>query len=182
MRINDKKEIVFNLITIASICILIFVALSTFNPFNFKIYTVLSGSMEPTITQGSIIIVSPKAQYLVGDIITFYTSKDRFSDNMKVDTVTHRIISINKISNNEVFLTKGDANASNDKEQISRSNIVGRVVFEIPSIGYVINFSKTLPGFSILIAMPLIYVIFAEVKNLKKEIDTLKNKKNLQIN
>ena len=38
---------------------------------NYKVMTVLSGSMEPTIKMGSIVVVKPQENYKIGDIITF---------------------------------------------------------------------------------------------------------------
>ncbi len=39
----------------------------------FQAYIVSSGSMEPAIKTGSVVVVSPKSSYQVGDVVTFYT-------------------------------------------------------------------------------------------------------------
>src|SRR5438128_1455960 len=65
--------------------------------YGIRTFTVLTGSMEPTIHVGSSILTMPTPQYKVGDIITFKRG---------ALTVTHRIFGIK----NGQFITKGDAN------------------------------------------------------------------------
>lgn len=90
---------------------------------------VLSGSMEPAIQTGSICFVDRKAnrnQIEVNDIISY-----RLSDEA---LVLHRVIDYDANGN---FITKGDANESEDFFPISPEQIVGKAIFSIPYIGYV---------------------------------------------
>lgn len=81
---------------------------------------VISGSMEPTIYKGDMIVIDIKSKkFTKGDIITFYDSEGSF--------VTHRIISIDK----DKVITKGDNNNTEDSP-ISIDKIVGKYVFRIP--------------------------------------------------
>src|SRR3989344_4011729 len=106
---------------------------------NIKSFTVLTGSMQPTIPQGSIVYVQKNQTYEKGDIISF--------ENKAKQTVTHRIVEkVNK--NGETFYkTKGDANNTADQELISEKNIVGKNIFSVPYIGKVTIFLKTPQGF-----------------------------------
>lgn len=136
-------------------------------PGIYKLYTVQSGSMEPSIKTGSLAVVIPSNTYNVGDVITFTDSA-----NAKT-TTSHRIVSINETS----FQTKGDANENIDAAFVSKNNVIGKVLFSVPYIGYPIGYAKTLPGLIILIVIPATIIIWEEMKKLKKEWLKMKQKR-----
>lgn len=144
---------------------------------NFKILTVLSGSMEPKIHTGSIVFVKPEKDYKVNDIITF-------GPNTKTQTpVTHRIYDIKIVAGEPVYITKGDANESSDAREISKKDVVGKVLFSIPYFGYLISFARKPFGFILLIIVPAIILLIDEIKNIRNEvIKNKRNKQNPQIN
>ena len=122
----------FILIFIFIIIILSFISIKSDKAFDFigfRVYTVLSGSMKPEINPGDIVFVTNngKNDLSEGDIITF-----READNI----ITHRIVDITK----DGYITKGDNNNSIDLFTVSYENIIGRVLFHIPKIGYLIAF------------------------------------------
>src|SRR3989344_9392425 len=75
---------------------------------NYQIMIVQSGSMEPDIKTGSIVVVKPASEYKIGDVITFGPAPKG-----KVPT-THRIVDVRLQTGVPVFITKGDANEEND--------------------------------------------------------------------
>ena len=99
----------------------------------FKTYAVMSGSMEPTIHVGSLVVLGPvdSADLRVGDVITFdppgYGS----------ELVTHRIVAVAQGPDGPVFQTKGDANATPDAWQIQGGGRGYRVLFSVPYLGWV---------------------------------------------
>ncbi|MDK2562963.1 signal peptidase I [Romboutsia sedimentorum] len=95
----------------------------------FRSYTVLSGSMEPEFYPGDLVVSLHKnrANIKEGDIITF-------RDNDEI--VTHRIID----KTQEGYITKGDNNNAADSFAVSNDNIIGKVLFDIPNAGYIIQF------------------------------------------
>ncbi len=96
----------------------------------YGVLEVISGSMEPTIHIGDLIVIDTKQEsYQAGDIITFYDVDGSF--------VTHRIISINE----ETMITKGDNNNTSD-EPISVDKIVGKYVVKINGFGKFITVLK----------------------------------------
>jgi len=126
-----------------------------------EVKTVLSGSMEPAIGAGSTIVIIPQDDYSAGDIITFGKDRD-------VPT-THRIVDT-KVTGGELFyITKGDANPTEDTTDTREEDIVGGVVFSIPYLGYVVEFAKTSLGFSILIGIPAILIIGGEIRKIYGE-------------
>lgn len=113
----------------------------------YAILEVVSGSMEPNISIGDLIIIDTKAKdYKVKDVVTFYDVNGSF--------VTHRII---EIDGNKI-ITQGDANNTID-EAISKDDIVGRYVFKIKGIGYLINSFRT-PFIMVMILVIGVLVVF----------------------
>jgi signal peptidase len=96
-----------------------------------KARIVLTGSMEPSISSGDIVILAPtpRAEPKIDDVVA-YTGR-RFSGEA-VGTFTHRIIGGDAQSG---FLVKGDANPSPDVQKPTKNDISGVVFFVIPFIG-----------------------------------------------
>ena len=136
---------------------------------NIKFLTVVSGSMEPTIKTGSVVMVKPAQDYKVGDIITFgpYTKTQ--------SPVTHRIYEIKEVEGQQVYITKGDANNGPDSRETKERDIIGKVAVSVPFIGYVVDFAKTTVGFALIIFVPAIAIISDELKKIYAEVR--KNKK-----
>ena len=132
-------------------------------PGNYKIFTVQSGSMSPTIHTGSMVFVKPSGDYNVGDIVT------RKSDNPK-ETVTHRIHSKEEKNGQIIFETKGDANEAQDMRDFAKADIIGKVFFTVPLIGYPVMYAKTTPGLILLIVIPAVIIIYDEINKIKAEI------------
>lgn len=109
----------------------------------FKVFTVLSGSMEPTYHTGSIIYVKEvdHTTLQAGDVITFAISEDMVA--------THRIVGVVPDDEDPSVLryrTKGDANDSEDGTLVHYKNIVGKPVFSIPYLGYIASYIQSPPG------------------------------------
>lgn len=91
--------------------------------FGFAFLVVTTGSMEPEINAGELIIIKEFDKYEIGDIVTFI-DKDDF-------LVTHRIICLNE----EKMITKGDNNNLLD-EEVSLNNIKGKVIIHSKILGF----------------------------------------------
>lgn len=129
---------------------------------NFKVNIVLSGSMEPVINKGGIVVVKPENSYRAGDIITFQEGKG--------ESVTHRIVEVKNESGLIKYSTKGDANNAPDRRDISAKYVIGKVIFDIPYLGYVISFVQKPLGFMLLIIIPALAIIGDEIKKIYVEI------------
>jgi len=110
--------------------------------FGIVPYAVLSGSMEPTIETGSVCFINKHADYdsiKEDDIIAF---------QMKNGTlVTHRVVEVTDSG----LTTKGDNNEDIDGSITTEENFVGKNIFWIPKIGYVIRAFQSTKGKIILI-------------------------------
>ena len=138
---------------------------------NYKVLTVLSGSMEPAIHTGSVVVVKPSASYKVGDIITF-------GPNTKTQVpTTHRIVEMSAQSGQMVYKTKGDANNGEDTKEVLAKDIIGKVYLSVPYAGYVIDFVRRPIGLILVIVLPALYIVCDEVRKILKEIKRIKNSK-----
>lgn len=151
-------------------------------------FTVLSGSMSPVIPTGSVVYTQKTTEVGVGDVITF---------ERKGVNVTHRIIdTVDKNGKSvsalvsplpgaplpkEVFYkVKGDANNAADSDLVGKDKIVGKVLFNVPSLGKYASYLKSIPGFLIFIILPTLLFIGTELWNIKKEIEKSTEKKIMQ--
>jgi len=132
---------------------------------------VQSGSMEPTIHTGSVVFVKPASDYKIGDIITFGQAS-----KTKTPT-THRIVDIRVQESQPLYTTRGDANNGADQKEISKKEIIGKVLLDIPYLGYAVSFAKTKLGFALIIIIPALAVILEESIKIKNELGKNKTKK-----
>lgn len=139
-----------------------------------KFYIVVSGSMEPTLKVGSVVIVLPKDEYYPDDIVSFKIGE---KEN---NTVTHRILArnyLNGIHRPPIYLTKGDANKSFDPGKLEEKQIIGKSLFSIPYLGYLVNYFKKPYGFILFVIIPATIIIYEEILRIKREIASLFKKK-----
>lgn len=130
----------------------------------YEIKIVQSGSMEPAIKTGSVVFIKKQPSYAVGDIVTFGVSSS------KSLPTTHRIISEQLQAGQLVYQTKGDANEDPDPVFTSPRNIVGRALFSVPYLGYVLDFARKPLGFVLIVVIPALAVVFDEGLSIYREI------------
>ncbi len=159
---KNSKIIKIVPISIVVLGSLLFMSLSL-NLFGYRLYVDESGSMQPKIQTGSVVLVHKNSNYAVGNIVTYQLPKSQSS-------VTHRIIKAVNINGVTEYTLKGDANNSPDAFPVPKSMIIGKVNHVIPYIGYVISWVKTLPGLIILVLIPAAIIVYQELSNIKKEI------------
>lgn len=115
------------------------------NIFGFSTAVVVSGSMEPALSIDDMLVIRKGESYGTGDIITFQSGEN---------LVTHRIVG----ETEEGFVTRGDANNTNDAEKVPPDQIVGKVVWHIPGIGAWIAWLKTPLGMTCLVLTGLLLI------------------------
>ena len=140
-------------------------------------YTIVSPSMVPNINVLDVIIttrVSDPSKIKVGDVITFNSTDYRSSGV----TVTHRVKKIEKTSDGKyLFTTKGDANNTEDATRQPFSSIYGKVLLRLPKLGYIQYILSTVLGWLLLIIVPTVLIIGADIIKIIK---TIKDDPNLK--
>ena len=162
------SKIIQNSITVILALVALLVIVSLFPVTgNYKILIVQSGSMEPAIKTGSVVVVKPMDNYQTGDVITF-ANKDGGK------STTHRIVETETENGETYFMTKGDANNAADNNKIAPDKIIGKVLFSVPYAGYLAVAAKQPLGFALLVIVPAGLIIIEEIGKIRKE---LKKKK-----
>ena len=138
-------------------------------PRAIQLFSVRSGSMEPTVPTGSLIFVRPAAGYANGDIITVRTGDEK--------TVTHRIIEVLNTDIGPAFRTKGDNNEEADPVEIALADIIGKTVLTVPYLGYPVAYAQTRTGFVTLILFPAVLIILSELVSIVREARRLLRKR-----
>lgn len=134
---------------------------------NYSLKMVLSGSMEPAIKTGGVVMIKPASNYEVGDIVTYqYGRKAR-------NLTTHRIIG----QKDNEFITKGDNNNAADINPIKKEQILGKVVLAVPYAGYIANFTRSKFGLILLIFIPALLIIGDEMRKIFQEAQKMQQKK-----
>lgn len=142
---------------------------------NYKIYIVQSGSMEPSINTGGIVIVKPTTEYKAGDVITFGPVARGKSPT------THRIVDMRLQEGKPVYITKGDANEESDTREVLARDVIGKVLFDVPFFGYALAAAKTPAGFAVLIIIPSVIILFDEGKKIYLEVRRMRSKKEEEV-
>ena len=134
----------------------------------FSVFQVQSGSMEPEIPIGGIVIVhkTKPSSLKVGDIISFYSNDTEISGKIN----THRIIEIKDSDSGEkIFRTKGDANDAEDTAAVFEVDLIGKVIVNIGTVGgSVLGVLRNPKIIFIFIVLPLILITLGEAVNLAK--------------
>ncbi|MBP6884145.1 MAG: signal peptidase I [Candidatus Pacebacteria bacterium] len=164
-------KILKTVISIAVVLVGLFLIISLFPvKGNYQIKVVLSGSMEPEIKTGSIVVIKPAKQYNIGDVVIF--GKDTRTE---IPT-THRLVSSRAVDGVMLYTTKGDANNAPDNTEIKLADIHGKVLFSIPYAGYVLDFIKKPLGLVLIIVIPAIFIVYDEIRKIMREISRLRSK------
>ncbi len=167
---------VWNVFTtiLVGLVLLLAIALVGVRLLGFDVYSVLSGSMEPTYSTGALLYVKDVdyTQLEAGDVITFMLNEDTVA--------THRVMGVVPDEEDPTvlrFRTKGDANDAEDGKLVHYKNIIGSPVFSIPYLGYVANFIQKPPGTYIAISAGAVLLLLLFLPDFLFSDDEKKEKK-----
>ena len=141
--------------------------------FGFKPFIVLSGSMEPNIMTGDLVLtreVDP-ASLQVGDVIAFREGQS---------VITHRIIETQQVDGQRQFVTKGDNNNTQDSRLVPYSAVEGKYLLRIGGLGDFAMFLQTPLGLILFVGVPLVGFIIYDILR-RRFIDTLDTQENARL-
>lgn len=181
MSINKIKKI-WEAVTTVLVAVVIILALllAGVRLVGLQVFSVLSGSMEPTYHVGSLIYVKSVdyTELESGDVITFMLDEETVA--------THRIVEVVPDEEDSTVLryrTKGDANDAEDGSLVHYKNVIGTPVFTIPKLGYLADYIQNPPGMYLAIsagAILLILVILPDIFASDEESKKKRKKKGAQ--
>jgi signal peptidase len=170
-----RKVLKYSGAVIVALMMLLAVAVLFAPRFGWQIDVVMSGSMSPAMGTGGAVVTQPIDPNTIklSDVITYHSPLDG-------KLVTHRVVGIQEHSP-LYFQTKGDANEDPDPYLVPSQNIVGKVCFYIPLLGYMTHFVKTPLGFILMLGIPGLIVIGLEMKNIWNELSEEERRKKAEV-
>lgn len=159
MTMPSRKKLFETVLTVILIATITLAAVMWIAPqFGWQFGKVASGSMEPSISVGSVVIAKSidTATLEVGDVIVFSKTEKH--------QIVHRISGIGP----QGFRTKGDANEDTDPFIVPPEAVSGKVMYDIPYLGYLADSLKSTWGFVLLLVIPGLAVISKEIHNIWK--------------
>lgn len=182
---NRALKKIWNTVTTILVALVVAAALALVGVrlLGVQVFTVLSGSMEPTYHTGSVIYVKSVEPSSIqeGQVITFLLDEDTVA--------THRVVEVVPDEEDASvlrFRTKGDANDSADGSLVHYKNVIGTPVFTIPYLGYVVSYIQQPPGTYIAISAAAILILLMFVPDIlaaadradQKDAEKKKNQQN----
>ena len=132
-----------------------------FTLFNFRLFIVISGSMEPKYKIGDVLVAvetDPK-DVKVGDVISYLGKSGGFNDKV----ITHQVVKIEKDSNGKYqFHSKGLANMIEDPI-VSEDQLYGVVKYRVVTLSLIYKVVGRPLGFFLFIVVPILYIIISEL-------------------
>lgn len=144
--------------------------------FGWKVLKVESGSMEPALRVGDIVIIKPAAigDVRKGDIVYF-------EDGSQKIPLVHRVVAVQRYTTNlrnaqtgqvvasqtdTVLKTRGDANPVVDSQDTRAQQLKGTVWFHIPNVAGVLNLPLQVILFAIAGAIGVLWLIWELVQRV----------------
>lgn len=126
--------------------------------FGYKVFVIASGSMEPTLNIGDIVIIHEVEvnDIVEGDIITFQEGDSQ--------TVTHRVVNIIDEDSKIKYETKGDNNNTVDEGFVYYDDVEGKYLFKINRIG-----TTVLKAQNIVVMIVIIIILYFIYKIMQRK-------------
>ena len=162
---NKSLKKIWNVISTILVALVVLLALLLVGArvVGLQVFTVLSGSMEPTYHTGSLIYVKNVDPYTIeeGQPITFMLNENTIA--------THRVVGIVPDEEDPTvirFRTKGDANDAEDGGLVHYKNVIGTPVFSIPYLGYVADYIQHPPGMYVAISAGAVLLLLVFIPDI----------------
>ncbi|MBQ7670609.1 MAG: signal peptidase I [Clostridia bacterium] len=177
-----KSYIISMTILAISVLVCVIVTVQTLtngyvNIFGYSVFRVVTGSMEPTIPVGAVLLSrsADVDEIEVGDIICFRSRESSHYGSI----VTHRVVSISEDESGKKYLeSRGDANYSSDPYFVQAENLIGKVIWYTGKEGVfskVLSFASGKIGFLALIVIPILLIagliLYGVGRNIRGELD-----------
>ncbi len=130
--------------------------------FNYRMFTVVSGSMKPLYDIGDVLIAKKVAPSTikVRDNVSYEGNYGGFKDKV----ITHQVVSIekSKTTGKYIFHTKGLANLVEDPI-VTEDQVYGVVIYKSIILSFIYRIVATQIGFYLFIIIPILYVVSSEI-------------------
>ncbi len=148
------------IVSFASVVLLQRFSNSTISIGGYRIFAVVTGSMEPVYKIGDVLLCKKidENKLKVGDDVTYLGKEDTFKDKI----VTHRLVKIEKKDGKKIFLTQGVATKRIDPP-IEYSQIYGKVSRKLVLLSALHSYSTSSMGFFVCVVIPIMLLVGTEI-------------------
>lgn len=131
--------------------------------FGFRIFNIVSGSMNPDYEVGDILIskTTEPQNIKVGDDIVYVGEKL----NLQGKIITHRVVSVSQEDGKYIFKTKGIANEEQDPT-ISQEQIYGKIIYKAHILSFISKVINNIYAFYFFIFIPLSIIIIKKIRDI----------------
>lgn len=125
-----------------------------------KTFVIISGSMEPELQIGDIVVIkkTEQSELKQGDIISFRSGES---------IVTHRINKIITKNGKILYETKGDNNNISDRNLVNYDDIEGKLIQKISNLGKLVLLLKN--KIVIIIILVIFYIMYIHNMNVEEK-------------
>lgn len=179
--LRRRVNVLITVLLILAVLLCLFVVIQVLgkgyvNIAGYSLFRVVTGSMEPTIPVGSL-LVSKQVEMdtvQVSDIICFQAQNSTILGKM----MTHRVVDVlNGADGSVMFETRGDANLASDGYLVTQTNFVGKVIWYTGAnsvLSEIFSFFTNKVGFLACIVFPCLLlaglILKDCVKNIRNEL------------
>ena len=143
--------------------------------FDYRMFTVISGSMEPKYNIGDVLIskvVDPK-DIKVGDTISYLGKEGTFANKV----VTHEVVDIETDADGKYYFhTKGIANLIEDPI-VYEDQLYGKVIYKSVILSFIYKVISTNIGLFVFIVIPVLYIVGSEILSVMLEKEDKRRRK-----
>lgn len=179
MKNIDLKKIlsifksIFNFVLVAFVLLFVLVVClqrfsdNKFSFFSYRMFTVVSGSMEPKYAIGDVLIAKEKnpADVKVGDTISYLGDIGQFNNKV----ISHQVVDIDKDKDGKyLFHCKGLSNLVEDPV-VSEDQLYGVVIYKTVILSFIYKVVGTPIGMFIFVIIPIFYIIGSEIVSMLLE-------------
>lgn len=184
MEENKEKKVMRGVSALVTVLLILAVMLCIYVVFQllsdgyasiggFMMFRVVTGSMEPTMSIGSLLITQQVdiASIQLDDIVCFRT----YDSQIYGSVVTHRVVDILQDPAGILLQTKGDANTVADGYYVSKENFIGKVIWytgDNSMLASVFSFFTNKVGFLGCIVFPCLLLSGMVLRNCVNNIRT----------
>lgn len=171
-------DIIETIILIITCLACIFVLLQKFvfkenGVFGYRVYAIVTSSMEPTLKVGDVILVKKvnPNKIKIGDIVTYNGMESDFAGKI----ITHQVKDISKEKDERknkerlIFYTKGTTNNMVDPA-VYEEQLCGKVIYKFKILSFISRIIRSKFGYILLVFIPLVIIFVKEMITIKSKL------------
>lgn len=161
--ISKILKVILTIFAVGFLCIVLLQRVSDnkLSFFNYRMFTVVSGSMYPKYKIGDVLVAKDidAEDIKIGDAVSYLGT----TGDVKGKVITHEVKEIEIGEDGKYsFTTQGLTNIIEDPI-VHEDQLYGKVVYKVFTLSLIYKIIRTNIGFFICIVLPLMFIIISEI-------------------